>query len=134
MLRLGVSLILTVASIAWIAAPAGSQPSVPPALSTIPAFFSGNTYQQLSILARGMYVIGVIDALNTAESEYANTPGTFEYCFAHGKFSREAGGAFTIGQAEAIVTKFVQDHPEDWTYSMAGLVIVAITTACNSPL
>lgn len=91
-------------------------------------FVTGNHYQQLPEVQQHAYLMGLTDGilvsplLGVSRDEEGLT--WFERCDAHKN----------SGQLQAIVDRFLQDHPERWHEGMGVLFFLAMKEACAHAL
>lgn len=99
-----------------------------------PLFFTGQKLKDL-IESKGEnkstalgYIIGVMDG-NTLTVRMNTAPSMkplYNFC---------VPDKSNIGQAEAIVKKYLETHPETWHYPASGLILVALgeVWSCHKP-
>jgi hypothetical protein len=97
------------------------------------AGITGNEYRALSPLARLSYVVGVVDGWETVGilGAIQNEPQP-SFVTKHTDLARcPIDRQMTRGQTQAIVDKYIADHPADWNYRAAQLVFLAMYEACK---
>lgn len=88
-----------------------------------PGFVDGSKYLQLNEFAQNAYIAGAADVFCFLAN--ANNPEKMAQLFdkcTDGKSAR---------QIHAIVDKHLKEHPENWHYSMASTVFVAVKNTCS---
>jgi hypothetical protein len=83
---------------------------------------SGTSYRELDATTRGWYVRGLVDGfLGAAQfGGDENLVGAFSKCL----------GGMTSVEIEALVDKYLADHPALWRKGMHALAANAITDSC----
>ena len=82
---------------------------------------NGQKYLEFSGDARGFYTIGFVGGLQIGGIQPQGF-ATVARCVEN----------MSYGQMEAIITKYVNDHPERWDNAIAALAFVALQQACAS--
>ncbi len=107
-------------------------------LTTTPALavLDGNQWRGLADSGREAYVTGVVDTWSEVRSGIktktvanpAYAPGAVENNI---RSVSECTQPMTYGRINAIVEKYMKDHPEVWHYRMASNVFAAIQATCS---
>jgi hypothetical protein len=91
-------------------------------------YYDGNRYQQAGPAVQLGYLAGTVDVVNLQAliSEAGERARAVHEC-------RKASGLLFIplGQAHAIVEKYLSKHPEQWNQSMVGLIEDAFLEPCR---
>ena len=82
---------------------------------------TGQDFRDLPLIARLSYTRGFVDGLQLG-ARFPTETAKINAC------SRNMTG----GQIEAIISKFVNEHPEEWNEPLAGLSFVALRQACRA--
>ena len=93
---------------------------------------NGNEWKKLPTDARQGYVGGVIDSWATLRGFIEGAKVSPGGAAIYTDLARCIGNReITYGQMNAIVDKYLADHPDKWDYSMAVLVWSAVYDVCN---
>jgi hypothetical protein len=95
---------------------------------------SGNDYQKWDASAKLFYVIGVLEGWASIDEALKGTKSTEPPALGELQLSVVrcmSTKGMTMGQAEAIVNKYIADNPAEWHNRMAYLVLRAMLNACR---
>ena len=85
-----------------------------------PSFFTGRQYLDFEERAQLMYVAGLTDGLKVGMWLVNGKTQPLEDCVAE----------MTVGQITAIVTQFIEHHPEHWRFDAGGIMLMALAEKC----
>jgi hypothetical protein len=84
---------------------------------------TGNFWKDMPDIARVAYAAGFIDGMIAATTAPDSSAGVAK-CVAD---------TMPYGQINAIVSKYVADHPEKWHLNLSALAATALWEACGRP-
>jgi hypothetical protein len=87
-----------------------------------PADVTGNDYQRNTDSLRLWYTIGLGSGFTIART-FQTYDGDMTVLF-------RCIGGMTYGQLEAILDKYLADHPERWDHTIATITVDALANAC----
>jgi|ERR1700687_219884 Ssp1 endopeptidase immunity protein Rap1a len=92
---------------------------------------SGKEWRGLSDFNRSTYVAGVLDGWQAIQLTLPSGAGRYQF----DQFGRlpacAVGNGMATGQTNAIVEKYMKDHPDEWQLSMPFLIVKAMNSACH---
>jgi hypothetical protein len=96
-------------------------------------FDKGQFWTELEPAEKAVYSLGFLDGFVMAHS-LANPDQDSQFATLQRQASDALGkcvSPMTSGQIEAIITKYVREHPERWDKPRAYVVTMAIAAACR---